>query len=164
MSVGDTFLKDCTRIRPVVLLTLGVSKHRFYPCETANFPGICFIQFHSTLIIPVNHLTFCTDVSPSLALQHHWVEMSEEMWTAIPFPVKTVPKKVATGVDQHLLPHQFRALWSVLIYFQIYFCPYLCQILKISSTINILNFNYLLNIYIDKLEGEAPLQAEIQSS
>lgn len=72
--------------------------------------------------------------------------MSEEMETEIPFPVQAVPKRATTGVYQHFLPKWFRVLWSLLTYFQTYVCLYLCQILKISGTVHILNLNYLLNI------------------
>lgn len=72
--------------------------------------------------------------------------MSEETAMEITFPVQAVPKTARTGVYQHFLPKWFRVLWSLLTYFQTYVCLYLCQVLKISSTVNILNLNYLLNI------------------
>lgn len=95
--------------------------------------------------------------------------MPHETWREIFFPEQTAQRRVTTGVCQRF----YHSGWEhsgLLIYFQIFVCPYLCRVLKISSTVNILNFNYLLNILKDKLEGKPPPSrphphwAEVQSS
>jgi len=121
------FLGDRTRTWAVAVPTSEVSERR---------PDFILVRQKILLGFVLLILGFCFNSQRETPRLLHWgitssrspastAAMPAEMWMESPFPARAAPHGLPAGAYRQFLPQWFRALWSLLISFQICACPYL---------------------------------------